>query len=170
MDFGYENEVLFPLKLDVAPTIKTSSPAGSKVHRRQGRLAGVPRGLHSRARRSSKRRCNCSPASLTVCLRFRHGCGTRQAPGRHLAYAAARKRQGRLPAHTDGFRLGVETGQRESTAAFFPADQDILDNPAPQKVTPTAKGLVLDLKKDASLTANPAQLNGVLELSGGRAL
>ncbi|MGA3262910.1 MAG: cytochrome c biogenesis protein CcdA, partial [Terracidiphilus sp.] len=32
-----------------------------------------------------------------------------------------------------------------------------------------AKGLILDLKKDANLTANPAQLNGVLELSGGRA-
>jgi thiol:disulfide interchange protein len=44
-----------------------------------------------------------------------------------------------------------------------------VDNPAPQKLTPTAKGFVLDLKKDANLTANPAQLKGVLELSGGRA-
>ena len=68
----------------------------------------------------------------------------------------------------DGFRLAVETGQRETQAAFFPADQDVLDNPAPQKLTPTAKGLILDLKKDANLTANPAQLKGVLELSGGR--
>jgi thiol:disulfide interchange protein DsbD len=68
-----------------------------------------------------------------------------------------------------GFRLAVETGQRESSAEFFPADQNIVDNPAPQKLTPTAKGFVLDLKKDANLTANPAQLKGVLELSGGRA-
>jgi thiol:disulfide interchange protein DsbD len=68
-----------------------------------------------------------------------------------------------------GFRLTVETGQRESSAEFFPEDQDILDNPAPQKLTPTAKGLILDLKKDAELAANPAQLRGVLELSGGRA-
>ncbi|MGB6744587.1 MAG: thioredoxin family protein, partial [Terracidiphilus sp.] len=67
-----------------------------------------------------------------------------------------------------GFRLGVETGRRETQAAFFPADQNILDNPSPQKLMPTAKGLVLELKKDASLTANPAQLSGVLELSGGR--
>ena len=28
---------------------------------------------------------------------------------------------------------------------------------------------MLELKKDSSLAANPAQLNGVLELSGGRA-
>jgi thiol:disulfide interchange protein DsbD len=69
----------------------------------------------------------------------------------------------------EGFRLGVETGHRESTAAFFPADQDILSNPAPQKISPTVRGFVLDLKKDASLTANPAQLSGILELSGGRA-
>ena len=67
-----------------------------------------------------------------------------------------------------GIRLAVETGQRETQAAFFPEDQDILDNPAPQTVTPTAKGLILELKKDANLTANPAQLKGVLELSGGR--
>jgi thiol:disulfide interchange protein DsbD len=44
-----------------------------------------------------------------------------------------------------------------------------LDNPAPQKLMPTAKGLTLDLKKDANLSANPAQLRGVLELSSGRA-
>jgi thiol:disulfide interchange protein DsbD len=67
-----------------------------------------------------------------------------------------------------GFRLRVETGRSETQAAFFPADQDILDNPAPQMFSSTAKGLVLELKKDASLTANPAQLKGVLELSGGR--
>jgi thiol:disulfide interchange protein DsbD len=52
---------------------------------------------------------------------------------------------------------------------FFPAEQDIIDNPAPQKLTPTSQGLVLDLKKDASLKSAPAQLKGVLELSGGRA-
>jgi thiol:disulfide interchange protein DsbD len=69
----------------------------------------------------------------------------------------------------DGFRLAVETGQREATAEFFPDDQDILDNPAPQKLTPTAKGLILEIQKDADLAADPAQLKGVLELSGGRA-
>ncbi len=67
-----------------------------------------------------------------------------------------------------GFRLAVSTGQRETQAVFFPEDQNIVDNPAPQNVTPTKTGFVLELKKDANLTANPAQLNGVIELSGGR--
>ncbi len=61
------------------------------------------------------------------------------------------------------------TGQKETQASFFPVDQNVLDNPAPQKLTPTAQGLTLDLKKDANLTANPAQLRGVIELSNGRA-
>ena len=69
----------------------------------------------------------------------------------------------------EGFRLSVETGQTETEALFFPSDENILDNPAPQKLATTAKGLILDLKKDANLTTNPAQLRGVLELSGGRA-
>jgi thiol:disulfide interchange protein DsbD len=67
-----------------------------------------------------------------------------------------------------GFRLAMITGQRETQAEFFPADQDILDNPAPQTVTHVNMGLVLDLKKDPNLTTNPTQLKGVLELSGGR--
>ncbi|MDR3754245.1 MAG: thioredoxin family protein, partial [Terracidiphilus sp.] len=45
---------------------------------------------------------------------------------------------------------------------------DILDNPAPQTVTPTANGLILDLKQDPNTTTAPAKLKGVLELSGGR--
>ena len=69
----------------------------------------------------------------------------------------------------DGFRLSISTGRKETEAAFFPADQDIVDNPAPQTIAPSAKGLVLDLKKDANIAANPAQLKGVVELSGGRA-
>jgi thiol:disulfide interchange protein len=94
--------------------------------------------------------------------------GAIEAPGEDAAQASAGQHQGCLPAHQGWFRLGVETGQRETAAVFFPADQDILDNPAPQKVTATARGFALDLKKDASLAANPAQLKGVLELSGGR--
>lgn len=67
-----------------------------------------------------------------------------------------------------GFRLAVTTGRRETQAEFFPRDENILDNPAPQPVVPTTTGLILELKKDPNLQAGPAQLKGVLELSGGR--
>jgi len=68
-----------------------------------------------------------------------------------------------------GFQLAFQGGHRETSAQFFPADQNILSNPAPQTVSPTATGLVLDLKKDPNIATAPAQLRGVLELSGGRA-
>jgi thiol:disulfide interchange protein DsbD len=69
----------------------------------------------------------------------------------------------------EGFRISIATGQKETEAAFFPADQDIVDNPAPQKIASSPKGLILDLKKDANLAANPPELKGLIELSGGRA-
>ncbi|MGC9159529.1 MAG: protein-disulfide reductase DsbD family protein, partial [Terracidiphilus sp.] len=79
----------------------------------------------------------------------------------------AGSRVGFEPTRT-GFRLTVETGHRETEAAFFPADSGILDNSAPQALSPTAKGLVLDLRKDADFTSHLNQMKGVLELSQGR--
>ena len=163
MDFGYEDEVLFPLKLQVAKTAKFG-----------------PVVLHAKADWLVCREV-CIPGNAVLEETFRL---MPEDPMVTSALPADLKLWNRLanslpkpfpenakaifePAK-DGFRLSVETGQREATAEFFPDDQDILDNPAPQKLTPTAKGLILDLKKDANLVANPAQLKGVIELSGGR--
>ena len=169
MDFGYENEVLFPTKLTVAPTIKDVQPAGSKVV-----IDAKVDWLVCREV------CLPGKAELSTTLQLFSGKPT-VVSGSGTDAELVNRLAGTLPAPlpanvkavfqptADGFRLGVETGRRESTAEFFPADQDILSNPAQQRVSPTPKGFVLDLKKDASLAANPAQLNGVLELSGGRA-
>jgi thiol:disulfide interchange protein DsbD len=168
MDFGYENEVLFPTKLTVAPTIKDVKPAGSKVvvDAKVDWLVCREVCLPGKAELSATLQLFSGKPTVVS------GSGTDAELVKRLASTLPIP----LPAGVkavfqptaDGFRLGVETGHRESTAAFFPADQDILSNPAPQKVSPTSKGFVLDLKKDASLAANPARLNGVLELSGGR--
>jgi thiol:disulfide interchange protein len=163
MDFGYEDEVLFPAILDVSKSAKRG-----------------PATLHAKVDWLVCREvCIPGKAELEVNL------AVPSAPGEVIQNAADRdlfnRLSGRLPKPLPasakaifqptptGFRLAVETGQGEASAEFFPADQDIVDNPAPQKVTPTARGFVLDLKKDANLSANPAQLKGVLELSGGRA-
>jgi len=163
MDFGYEDEVLFPLKLHVA----NSAKAG-------------PVTLHAKVDwLVCQERCIPGKAELEVSR------NVLDRPGKAVAIAAdaaiLKRFVARLPKPLPasdkavfqpapvGFRLVVETGQRETGAAFFPSDQDILDNPAAQKPTPTATGVTLDLKKDAGLAANPAQLKGVLELSGGRA-
>jgi thiol:disulfide interchange protein len=164
MDFGYENEVLFPMKLDVAPTVKDGKAIlDAKVDWLVCREVCLP----GKAELSTT--LQLSSAKPPVVL----GSGEDAELVKRFASTLPTPLPARVKVVFEptqqGFRLGVQTGHRESTALFFPADQDIISNPAPQKVTPTAKGLVLDLQKDPSLAANPAQLNGVLELSGGRA-
>jgi thiol:disulfide interchange protein DsbD len=164
MDFGYENEVLFPFNLVADKTIK----AGSVV-------------LHANVDWLVCR-ASCIPgkADLETTIRIfpEEPMVAITSPSDSALYKRLSELVPKpLPATVKalfqpiprGFLLSVETGQREAEASFFPEDQDILNNPAPQRFTATANGLILDLKKDANLAANPAQLRGVLELSGGRA-
>jgi thiol:disulfide interchange protein DsbD len=163
MDFGYENEVAFPFAFNVSASAKPG-PAmlDAKVSWLVCREVCIP----GKAELGMRVQLGASaPAALTTSsvdeVLLNRGLQSLPKPlpaGDKVTFQ---------PTAT-GFRLGVETGHREMRAVFFPADQNILDNPAPQQLTPTAKGLILDLKKDANLTANPAQLNGVLELSNGR--
>ncbi len=163
MDFGYENEVLFPLKLQVAGAVK-DGPAliDAKVDWLVCRDVCIPgkTELGMKLQMLAKQPEVTGKPGLDVDI-FERLASTlpKPLPG---SFKVAFQ-----PTKT-GFRLGVVTGQRETQAIFFPDAQEILDNPAPQKFSSEAKGLVLEFKKDANLTANPAQLKGVLELSGGR--
>ncbi len=164
MDFGYEDEVLFPLKLNVAPTVKDGKAVlDAKVDWLVCRERCIPgkAELQMTLQLLSKEPTVASGSSVDSALVKRLASSLpKPLPGNYKAVFQ--------PTAT-GFRLGVDTGQHEKQAVFFPADQNILDNPAPQKALPSARGFVLDLKKDATLAANPAQLAGVLELSNGRA-
>ncbi len=163
MDFGYENEVMFPFSINVAESMKhgpvTLQTKASWLVCREVCIPG-------KAELEIKRDVGtvglvASTGEPEASLWQRWSSAVPKPPSENTKIVFQ-------PSAT-GFRVGVTTGKKEIEAAFFPADQDILDNPAPQKVTPTSKGLILDLKKDSNLTANPAQLNGVLELSDGRA-
>jgi thiol:disulfide interchange protein len=163
MDFGYENEVLFPFSFNVAQTAK---PGWALLHAKVDWLV-------------CQASCIPGKAELEVTR------GVSEHPHRAVLLstdeAIFKRLSGRLPKELpagvqatfqptkDGFQLSVNTGRKENEAAFFPADPDTLDNPAPQKLEPAETGLVLDLKKDANLPTNPAQLKGVLELGEGRA-
>ncbi len=168
MDFGYEDEVLFPFHLAVGEPIKSAGPY--TLHAKVDWLV-------------CREVCIPGKADLEVTRKVFVGFVQLLSPKRSLTETFLGHNSKSLPEipvpppasikaifqpSKESFRLTVQTGKQESAAVFFPADQDIIDNPAPQKLTPTAKGFILDLKKDASLKANPAQLKGVLELSGGR--
>jgi thiol:disulfide interchange protein DsbD len=163
MDFGYEDEVLFPFQLKVAANAQ-SGPAvlHAKVDWLVCREVCIPGKAELETTRPITGQASGAQTvdpDATLYGRLSHRLP--QPPP--TAFKAG------FQPSAQGFRLTVETGQKESQAAFFPADQSVLDNPAPQKMTPTAKGLTLDLKKDANLTAPPAELRGVIVLSNGRA-
>jgi thiol:disulfide interchange protein len=163
MDFGYEGEALFPLTVNVAKTAKPGLvDLRAKVDWLVCREVCIPgKAELSVSRNLLATAATSSPAAADEEI-FKRFAGKLPEPLPRRFKAVFRPSQ-------DGFRLAVQTGQQESGATFFPAEQSILDNPAPQKVTPTPDGLILDLKKDANLSANPAQLSGLLELSDGRA-
>ncbi|MFC5864785.1 protein-disulfide reductase DsbD family protein [Acidicapsa dinghuensis] len=163
MDFGYEDEVLFPMTLTVANTVK---PGPAVLDAKVSWL--VCREV-------------CIPEKAELAL-------TESIPVQPIRPTASgadedlyKRLLSRLPEPTpanakvvfqptaDGFRLAWQGGQREASAQFFPAEQNILNNPAPQAATPLANGVVLDLKKDPNLSAAPAQLKGILELADGHA-
>ena len=163
MDFGYENEVLFPFTFRVTPDAKLGSAAlNAKVDWLVCREVCIPGKAELETTRTIA-----TPQTEQKSVEPDAGLYARLS-GRLPEPLPSSDKAG-FQVTSTGFRLTVVTGQKESQATFFPADQDILSNPAPQKVTPTATGLVLELTKDPNLTANPAQLRGVLELSGGRA-
>jgi thiol:disulfide interchange protein len=161
MDFGYENEVLFPFTVQAAATTKTGSAI---LHAKVDWLV-------------CREVCIPGKAELDENLQIISGP---PADGDRADSALFDRLVQELPTSlpsTDtavfqptstGFLLAVTTGQRETHAEFFPEDEDILDNPAPQTVTPTANGLILSLKQDPNTTTAPAKLKGVLELAGGR--
>lgn len=163
MDFGYENEVVFPFSFNVAPSAKPGAATlNAKVIWLVCREVCIPgkADLGVRVQIAAAAPASATTSSVDAAL-WQRGQASLPTPLPSSAKALFQPTQ-------TGFRLGVETGRRETQAVFFPTDQSIITNPAPQTLTPTPRGLVLELKKDDSLTANPAQLSGVLELSGGR--
>jgi thiol:disulfide interchange protein/DsbC/DsbD-like thiol-disulfide interchange protein len=163
MDFGYEHEVLFPLTLHVA---KTSRVGPAVLRARVSWLAChamcIPGNVDLEISRDiAATKSQAAPAAAVVALfqRFKAELPAAPPAGFKVAFQPSRT----------GFRLAVVTGRKETEAVFFPSDSGVIDNPSPQKLIPAAKGFVLEMKRDASLTADPAALNGVLELAGGRA-
>ena len=159
MDYGYENQVLFPFKINAASATKTGQ-ADLRAHVTWLVCSSV---------------CIPGKADLEITRPVARGPAP-SAPEPPLFHQFLSRLPQPLPAGNKavfqptpaGFRLAVTTGHPENQAEFFPTDQTIVDNPSPQKVSPTPRGLILTLKKDANIASVPARLNGVIELSGER--
>ncbi len=161
MDFGYEDEVLFPMTLSADSTLKAPSTAPLSAHVDWLVCREV---------------CIPGKADLALPLQVAAKKGPSD-PGRQALFDRFRARLPQpLPSSSKavfgptpgGFALAL-TGHPATNAEFFPLDQSQIVNAAPQPVRAVDGGVEISLKKDENFRRQLAQLNGVLLLSDGTA-
>jgi DsbC/DsbD-like thiol-disulfide interchange protein/cytochrome c biogenesis protein CcdA len=161
MDFGYEDEVLFPMTLTADSTLKAPSAAPLSAHVdwlvcREVCIPGkadLALPLQVAAQKGPV-----DPARQALFDRFR-SLLPQPLP------ASAKAVFGSTP---DGFAVAL-TGHPATNAEFFPLDQGQILNAAPQPVRAVDGGVEISLKRDENFHAQPAHLNGVLLLGDGTA-
>jgi thiol:disulfide interchange protein DsbD len=161
MDFGYEDEVLFPITLSGGSTLKAPSTVEIPAHVDWLVCREV-----------------CIPGKADLVLPLQ--VTTQKSapdPGRQALFDRFRNLLPQpLPSSSkavfatdpNGFALAL-TGHPETGAEFFPLDQSQIVNAAPQPVREVNNGIIISLKKDENFRSQLAQLNGVLLLGDGSA-
>jgi thiol:disulfide interchange protein len=161
MDFGYEDEVLFPITLKADSTLTAPSTAQLSAHVDWLVCREV---------------CIPGKADLALPLQVAAQKGAadpaRQALFDHfhnlLPQPLPSSSQAVFATTSNGFTLALK-GHPAASAQFFPLDQSQIQNAAPQPVNQVDGGLQISLKKDENFHTQLAQLNGVLLLGDGTA-
>ncbi len=164
MDYGYENEVVFPVPMQVAAYFKPSSSQttlAAHVRWLVCREVCLPGKGDLAVTRPALGAPPSSPqtdaAAQALVTRFQNALPKPLPAGDNAHFAAT----------TSGFTLGVTTGSSQNSAQFFPLDETVIANAAPQPAQSLANGVQLTLTKDPNLPAAPQKLNGLLELPNG---
>jgi thiol:disulfide interchange protein DsbD len=156
MDFGYEDEVAFPVQLTAASSVQPGP-----IH-----LDAIVNWLVCRE--------VCIPGkahlglNLTVSPDATAPTQTVGALGEALNLIPKPLPPNAKFTVTGGktdFVLTLTTGKRETHAEFYPFDQDQIANAAPQQIESLSDGVRLRVRRDDTLTKLPANLHGVFKLS-----
>ena len=159
-DYGYHDEVLLPVVLHVPPRINDRLPAEIGVDAKWLVCREV---------------CIPEHAQLQLALPL---AKTKQGPASARLFAATdrllpqplpRRWNASATSAKDELRLVIKADKRITKAMFFPLDPGQIDNPAPQKLQPSATGLKITLKKSDILLKPISVLHGVLVIPGGPA-
>ena len=153
VDYGYENEVLLPVTIDVPSDLASGADVALSAH-------------------ASWLVCSdtCIPEDAEVRISLPVAAKAEPDPnwsGRFALNRAHLPSPNPFPTmatNSDGkIMLHVATGDasRLRNLMFFPADPNIIDDDAPQTVTIDTKGLTLALPRDGT-KPTPAELNGLL--------
>lgn len=161
MDFGYENEVLFPILLHTSPKVPVGRQLdfSAQVNWLVCREVCIPG------------RANLKMIVGTVAKKPVDNPLTRDIFRRLSVLPQPLPPTAKLTINTtaDGFALTLIDGQHEKAAEFYPLDAGQIANAAPQTVEPHLRGIRIRVKKDDTLTKNPAQLRGLIKLADGTA-
>jgi thiol:disulfide interchange protein len=156
MDFGYEDEVAFPVQLTAASTVKPGPiHLDAIVDWVVCREVCIPGKAHL-------------GLNLTVDPNATAPTPTVGAVGEALTLIPQPLPPGAKFSVTGGktdFVLTLTTGKRETHAEFYPFDQDQIANAAPQPIESQTDGVSLRVRRDDTQTTLPANLHGVFKLS-----
>jgi thiol:disulfide interchange protein len=165
MDFGYENEVVFPIPMRVAADFHPAQPEvtlAAHITWLVCRAVCIPGKADLALTRSALATAPASPTSDSTAQslidRFQAQL-PKPLPSSDTAIFSSTPKS---------FLLNV-TGTKNASAQFFPLDETVIANAAPQPAVATSKGVQLTLTKDENLQAPPQKLNGLLELPDGTA-
>jgi thiol:disulfide interchange protein len=161
MDFGYEDEVLFPIALNTASSVPAPStaPLSAHVNWLVCREVCIPgKADLALPLQVAQSQPPVDPARLALFDRFRNRLPQPLPASAKAVFGVTPK----------GFALAV-TGHPSAGAEFFPLDQDQIANAAPQVVSKVDDGVEIALKKDENLKTPLSQLNGLLVLGDGTA-
>lgn len=161
MDFGYQHEVLLPIPMRADGSI------------RPGTKATLRGQLHFLV---CSNVCIPGSADLEDTVSVASQPGSPDVNTEPLFLAAERALPRALPL---GVSVQVQqtktafvirfTGERIASAEFYPYDQNLIDNAAPQIVQPQPDGVRITVEKAQGLQQVPATLHGLLKLPDGTA-
>ncbi len=156
MDFGYEDQVAFPVLFTASPSMK---PGKVHLDAHVTWLVCASQCLPGKAHLGLDVDVVAGPvAELPPVGALGAGIKSlpKPLPGTVTAVADAKQ-----------ILLTFKTGSEEQDAEFYPFDQDVIENATEQPVEPTPDGLKIRLTRAAISTAMPTTLHGLIKLSSG---
>lgn len=155
MDFGYEDEVAFPVKLTAAKNLKPGPVhLDARVDWLVCREVCIPGKAHLGLNLTVDPKAT-APAQPVGALGEALGLLPKPLdPDMKLTVTGGKNE----------FVLDLITGERTTDAEFYPFDQEQIANAGDQDVEPLANGVRLRVPRAPELTKLPAKLHGVVKL------
>jgi thiol:disulfide interchange protein DsbD len=160
-DYGYHDDVVLLVPLRELPTWNPGALSGATIRLDAHWLICREVCLPDQAHLELRLPLSSGPDAVTADLFSRAlRLVPKPLPAAWKASVESRK---------DDFVLSLRTGKSLSAAQFFPLEPSQVDNAAPQKIQPSARGAEITLKKSDELLKPITVLRGVLVLPGDEA-